>query len=207
LLKFRQPGALLQWQLQPFLKQSKDFPFNFMDLGLNGKLALVTGSTTGIGAAIAEGLARERARVIVNGRIEYRVQKAIEAIKTRVEDAAVEGFAGDLSTAAAAEALDRFATPEEVANMVVYVGNAAASATNDSALGVDAGTVRSTCLEDRQTAEEPLTLCPSSASTTSSGRAATNTLESSRQRRIASVSVRLFAFFCWKNWRPKFFDL
>ena len=59
-----------------------------MDLGLNGKLALVTGSTTGIGAAIAEGLVRERARVIVNGRTEYRVQKAIEAIKTRVEDAA-----------------------------------------------------------------------------------------------------------------------
>jgi len=83
--------------LQPFLKQSKDFPFNFMDLGLNGMLALVTGSTTGIGAAIAEGLARERARVIVNGRTEYRVQKAIEAIKTRVEDAAVEGFASDLS--------------------------------------------------------------------------------------------------------------
>ena len=71
------------------------------------------------------------------------MQKAIEAIKTRVEDAAVEGFAGDLSTAAAAEALDRFATPEEVANMVVYVGSAAASATNDSALRVDAGTDRS----------------------------------------------------------------
>jgi NAD(P)-dependent dehydrogenase (short-subunit alcohol dehydrogenase family) len=98
--------------LQPFLKQSKDFPFNFMDLGLNGKLALVTGSTTGIGAAIAEGLARESARVIVNGRTKYRVQKAIVAIKTRVKDAAVEGFAGDLSTAAAAEALDRFAAPE-----------------------------------------------------------------------------------------------
>ena len=114
-----------------------------MDLGLNGMLALVTGSTTGIGAAIAEGLARERARVIVNGRTEYRVQKAIEAIKTRVEDAAVEGFAGDLSTAAAAEALGSVCNPEEVANMVVYVGSAAASATNDSALRVDAGTVRS----------------------------------------------------------------
>ena len=114
-----------------------------MDLGLNGKLALVTGSTTGIEAAIAEGLARESARVIVNGRTKYRVQKAIVAIKTRVKDAAVEGFAGDLSTAAAAEALDRFATPEEVANMVVYVGSAAASATNDSAHRVDAGTVQS----------------------------------------------------------------
>ena len=59
-------------------KTVQRFPFNFMDLGLNGKLALVTGSTTGIGAAIAEGLARECARVIVNGRTEYRVQKGAE---------------------------------------------------------------------------------------------------------------------------------
>ncbi|HEV3211297.1 MAG TPA: SDR family NAD(P)-dependent oxidoreductase [Chthoniobacterales bacterium] len=66
-----------------------------MDLCLSRKLALVTGSTAGIGAAIAEGLAREHARVIVNGRTEHRVQKAIEAIKTHVEGAAVEGFAGE----------------------------------------------------------------------------------------------------------------
>jgi NAD(P)-dependent dehydrogenase (short-subunit alcohol dehydrogenase family) len=76
-----------------------------MDLGLNGKLALVTGSTAGIGAAIAEGLAGERARVILNGRTEDRVRKAMAAIKARLEDAAVEGFAGDLSAPAAAEAL------------------------------------------------------------------------------------------------------
>jgi NAD(P)-dependent dehydrogenase (short-subunit alcohol dehydrogenase family) len=76
-----------------------------MDLGLNGKLALVTGSTAGIGAAIAEGLAGERARVILNGRTEDRVLKAMAAIKARLEDAAVEGFAGDLSAPAAAEAL------------------------------------------------------------------------------------------------------
>jgi NAD(P)-dependent dehydrogenase (short-subunit alcohol dehydrogenase family) len=75
--------------LQPSSKQSKDFPFKFMDLCLSRKLALVTGSTAGIGAAIAEGLAREHARVIVNGRTEHRVQKAIEAIKTHVEGAKV----------------------------------------------------------------------------------------------------------------------
>jgi NADP-dependent 3-hydroxy acid dehydrogenase YdfG len=45
-----------------------------MDLRLNGKLALITGSTAGIGAAIAEGLVRENARVILNGRTEDRVQ-------------------------------------------------------------------------------------------------------------------------------------
>jgi NAD(P)-dependent dehydrogenase (short-subunit alcohol dehydrogenase family) len=76
-----------------------------VDLLLNGKLALVTGSTTGIGAAIAEGLAREHASVILNGRTEDRVQKAIAEIKSRVRDAAVEGLAGDLSTASAADAL------------------------------------------------------------------------------------------------------
>ena len=46
-----------------------------MDLQLNGKLALVTGSTAGIGLAIAEALAREGARVIVNGRSEARVDR------------------------------------------------------------------------------------------------------------------------------------
>ncbi|PYR82598.1 MAG: oxidoreductase, partial [Acidobacteria bacterium] len=39
-----------------------------MDLGLTGKVALVSGSTAGIGYAIAEQLVREGARVIVNGR-------------------------------------------------------------------------------------------------------------------------------------------
>ncbi len=46
-----------------------------MDLELNGKRALVTGSTAGIGAAIAAGLAREGARVIVNGRSPARSRK------------------------------------------------------------------------------------------------------------------------------------
>ena len=46
-----------------------------MDLGLSGKRALVTGSTAGIGFATAEALAREGARVIVNGRTEARVNR------------------------------------------------------------------------------------------------------------------------------------
>jgi NAD(P)-dependent dehydrogenase (short-subunit alcohol dehydrogenase family) len=70
-----------------------------MDLELDGKSALVTGSTAGIGYAIAKGLAREGARVIVNGRSEERVNGAVEAIKKAYPSADIEGFAGDLSLA------------------------------------------------------------------------------------------------------------
>jgi NAD(P)-dependent dehydrogenase (short-subunit alcohol dehydrogenase family) len=68
-----------------------------MDLELRGKSALVTGSTAGIGFAIVQGLAREGARVIVNGRSEERVNRAIDAIKQKRGSAEVEGFVGDLS--------------------------------------------------------------------------------------------------------------
>ena len=50
-----------------------------MDLELKGKSALVTGSTAGIGLAIAAVLAREGAEVIVNGRTEERVENAVRA--------------------------------------------------------------------------------------------------------------------------------
>jgi NAD(P)-dependent dehydrogenase (short-subunit alcohol dehydrogenase family) len=73
-----------------------------VDLQLKGKLALVSGSTAGIGYAIAETLAREGARVIVNGRTEAAVKEAVRTLGA-VGDAL--GFAGDLSQAAAAEAL------------------------------------------------------------------------------------------------------
>ncbi|WP_076999273.1 SDR family NAD(P)-dependent oxidoreductase [Variovorax sp. KK3] len=75
-----------------------------MDLQLKGKLALVTGSTAGIGHAIAAALAAEGARVIVNGRKQEAVDKAVAGIQAG-EGGEVLGFAGDLSTAAAAEAL------------------------------------------------------------------------------------------------------
>lgn len=67
-----------------------------MDLQINGKLALVTGSTAGIGLAIARTLAAEGARVIVNGRTQARVDEAIAAIRAELPDASLEGFAGDL---------------------------------------------------------------------------------------------------------------
>jgi NAD(P)-dependent dehydrogenase (short-subunit alcohol dehydrogenase family) len=76
-----------------------------MDLLLEGKVALVTGSTAGIGFAIAEGLARENSRVIVNGRTEMRVQDAVAKILQKYPRARVEPFSGDLSEAAIGDAL------------------------------------------------------------------------------------------------------
>ena len=73
-----------------------------MDLQLRGKKTLVTGSTAGIGYAIAEVLAREGAAVTVNGRTEQRVQDAVAQIKQAVPQADVSGVAADLGTAAGA---------------------------------------------------------------------------------------------------------
>jgi len=88
-----------------------------MDLHLTGKLALVTGSTAGIGLAIAAGLAGEGARVIVNGRTESRVEQARRTILNAHHNAAVEIFAGDLSRADTADALiKRFETVDILVN-------------------------------------------------------------------------------------------
>jgi NAD(P)-dependent dehydrogenase (short-subunit alcohol dehydrogenase family) len=70
-----------------------------MNLELEGKRAFVTGSTAGIGYAIAEALAREGAAVIVNGRTEERVEQAIRSIRTAHPQARVEGLAADLANA------------------------------------------------------------------------------------------------------------
>ena len=76
-----------------------------MNLKLTDKTALVSGSTKGIGFAIATGLTREGARVIVNGRSEKAVAEAKEQIVEALPDAKIEGFAGDLSRAATTEKL------------------------------------------------------------------------------------------------------
>lgn len=75
-----------------------------MELQLNGKRALVSGSTAGIGHAIALRLAAEGARVIVNGRTQEAVDRAVAEIAAET-GGDVEGFAGDLSKAEVAEAL------------------------------------------------------------------------------------------------------
>ena len=69
-----------------------------MDLKLRGKTAFVSGSTAGIGFAIAQELAREGAQVVVNGRTQERVDAAVRAI-----GGDVRGVAADLGSARGAE--------------------------------------------------------------------------------------------------------
>jgi len=89
-----------------------------MNLQLESKLALVSGSTAGIGFAIAKTLAAEGARVIVNGRTDTRVNEAIASIHAKIPSAKLEGLALDLSKAhAAAEAGERFP------NVAILVNN------------------------------------------------------------------------------------
>jgi len=88
-----------------------------MNLELTGKLALVTGSTAGIGYAIAEALAREGARVIVNGRTAKRVEQAIKQIRSSVPQAQLESLAADLGNAEGARtAVQRFSEVEILIN-------------------------------------------------------------------------------------------
>ncbi len=68
-----------------------------MDLQLRNKTALVTGSTAGIGFAIASLLAKEGASVVVNGRTSERVQNAVDSIRNE-QKSDVRGVAADLGT-------------------------------------------------------------------------------------------------------------
>ncbi len=74
-----------------------------MKIDLSNKRAVVTGSTLGIGFAIAKGLAECGASVVVNGRGEAAVAKAKERLAAQVPGAKVEGVAADLGTAAGVE--------------------------------------------------------------------------------------------------------
>ncbi|ATB27536.1 SDR family NAD(P)-dependent oxidoreductase [Melittangium boletus] len=76
-----------------------------MEFELRNRRALVTGSTAGIGFAIARGLAAEGAHVVINGRKKDSVEKALARIRAEVPGAQVEGVASDATTAEGAQAL------------------------------------------------------------------------------------------------------
>ena len=74
-----------------------------MNLKLTGKVVLVTGSTAGIGFAIAQSLASEGAHVFVNGRTQQRVDAALAAIRAHGTDVNVDGIVADFSSSAGAD--------------------------------------------------------------------------------------------------------
>lgn len=82
-----------------------------MDLRLTGKTALVDRSTAGTGLAIADSLAREDARVWINGRSSERVEKALLRSREGLPGAQVEGIVADFGSSHGArrvtESLDR----------------------------------------------------------------------------------------------------
>jgi NAD(P)-dependent dehydrogenase (short-subunit alcohol dehydrogenase family) len=76
-----------------------------MKIDLSGKTALVTGSTSGIGQAVAKGLAAAGASVVVNGRTQSRVDAAVAAMAKALPDRKLRGIAADVSSAAGCDAL------------------------------------------------------------------------------------------------------
>lgn len=89
-----------------------------MDLGLKGKLAVVSGSTAGIGFAIANTLAREGARIVINGRTPERVKSAAERIRMELRGAEVSEVPADLGTV---EGISKFT--EQVPSADILVNN------------------------------------------------------------------------------------
>jgi NAD(P)-dependent dehydrogenase (short-subunit alcohol dehydrogenase family) len=103
-----------------------------MDLQLNDKTALITGSTGGIGLAIARKLAVEGAKVIITGRTQAKLDP--QALPDRiVREFCAKGRPSSL--------LQRLIEPEEIANLVAYVASPLSSATNGAALRVDGGVI------------------------------------------------------------------
>jgi NAD(P)-dependent dehydrogenase (short-subunit alcohol dehydrogenase family) len=89
-----------------------------MDLGLQHKVAVVSGSTAGIGFAIAASLAAEGAQVVINGRTQARVSAALQKVRQRVPNANVRGVAADLGTSAG---IDKFL--QQVSSADILINN------------------------------------------------------------------------------------
>ena len=104
-----------------------------MDLQLTNKVALVSGSTAGIGLAIATVLAQENATVIINGRTEERVQAAIEQIKQKTANGNLQGIVADLGTSNGVTALFQQISDVDVLvhNLGIYEPKAFAEISDD----------------------------------------------------------------------------
>jgi NAD(P)-dependent dehydrogenase (short-subunit alcohol dehydrogenase family) len=90
-----------------------------MKIDLSGKAALVTGSTSGIGHAIAKGLALAGANVVVNGRSQAKVDGAVAALASAAPGSRVAGLAADVSTAAGCQLLT-----ERLPDVDILINNA-----------------------------------------------------------------------------------
>jgi NAD(P)-dependent dehydrogenase (short-subunit alcohol dehydrogenase family) len=90
-----------------------------MDLQLKGKIAFISGSTQGIGFAIAQRLLEEGATVIINGRTYSRINEAIAKLKDNVPGASVSGVAADFSKADEVNAL-----LEQIKEVDILINNA-----------------------------------------------------------------------------------
>ncbi len=82
-----------------------------MDLGLNGKKALVTGSTSGIGYAIAEEFISEGVEVVLNGRTQKNIDSAISKLENKYPNAKINGLVAD------------FLKVDEVKNLIDSLGD------------------------------------------------------------------------------------
>lgn len=97
-----------------------------MQIKLDGKIAVVSGSTVGIGLGVAKSLAACGAKVVVNGRTQDKVDQAIAAIKSEVTDAELIGVAADLSSAEGCKVLT-----DAVPSADILVNNLGIYATED----------------------------------------------------------------------------
>src|ERR1043165_3027779 len=85
-----------------------------MNIDLSGKTALVSGSTAGIGRAIAKGPAQSGAAVFVNGRTPGKVDATVAALRSEVPGADIRAAAGDVSTADGCAAVTRAAPDVDI---------------------------------------------------------------------------------------------
>lgn len=93
-----------------------------MIIDLNGRKAIVTGSTAGIGRATAEGLARAGASVVISGRGVERVDAAVREMREAFPEVNISGVAADLATAEGAQAF--FAAEPDTDILVNNLGTA-----------------------------------------------------------------------------------